>query len=320
MKKSDAILLQDLRGLVAREREVLIDLLRHLREVERRELYLARGYSSLFAFCEGELGYSNAEAQYRISAMRLMRDLPEVEESLADGGLSLTVAAAVQSKFRGKKIAPERKMEILGEVTGISSRAAERILAEIFPEDAKPERARAVAGGKTRIEFTASESLMEKLNRLKEILAHKNYDGRFDLLFEELADRVLKELEPEAIEPEAIGLVDRPASGAGESLAIGAVDRTAIEAVGGPAPLASRKPNSLGAPKVKRSRYVPAAVRRGPNHGCEYIDPETGRRCGTRHGLQFDHIMPFAEGGTNAPENFQRLCGPHNRYRWRKRK
>jgi len=36
-------------------------------------------------------------------------------------------------------------------------------------------------------------------------------------------------------------------------------------------------------------------------------------RCGAEDDLQFDHVIPFARGGGNAPENIQILCGPCNR-------
>ncbi|MEX1021911.1 MAG: HNH endonuclease signature motif containing protein [Dehalococcoidia bacterium] len=36
-------------------------------------------------------------------------------------------------------------------------------------------------------------------------------------------------------------------------------------------------------------------------------------RCASEDDLQFDHVIPFARGGGNAPENVQIMCGPCNR-------
>lgn len=270
--KNNEQLVKDLKALVAQERLVLVDLLRHLREVESRSLHLSLGYSSLFSFCTGELGYTEPEAQARIQAMRLMRDEPTVEEKLDSGALGLSVAARVQGAFRRNKATPEQRQKVLAEIEGKSARETDRFLAGIFPEEAKREKVKASARG-TRIEFTASEAAMEKFERLKELLAHKNFEGRFDLLFEELAEIALEKLEP----------ADAP------------VLRTS---------------------KVNHSRYIPAAVKRSLpwKEGCNFQGKQ--KRCGSRHGLQIDHIHNYADGGTNAPKNLQLLCGAHNRFKF----
>ena len=97
---SNRSLVEHLKESVARERAALSDLLRYLREMEERQLYLELGFSSLFAYCTTELGYSEPEAQVRIQAMRLTRAVPETEKHLEEGKLSLSVAAEAQGCFR----------------------------------------------------------------------------------------------------------------------------------------------------------------------------------------------------------------------------
>jgi hypothetical protein len=106
-QKTDNVLVADLKALVVKERETLTEILNYLIEVENRRIYLARGYSSLFAFLTSELGYSESAAQRRIEGMRLLRDLPEAEEKIEKGELSLTVAS--QSRyFSARKTRKER--------------------------------------------------------------------------------------------------------------------------------------------------------------------------------------------------------------------
>src|SRR3954468_15074537 len=69
---------------------LLVQLLHHLRENERRRIFSAHKYPSLFAYVMGELKYSEDEAARRISAMRLLRDLPEIENKISSGALSMT--------------------------------------------------------------------------------------------------------------------------------------------------------------------------------------------------------------------------------------
>ena len=69
-----------------------------------------------------------------------------------------------------------------------------------------------------------------------------------------------------------------------------------------------------------RSRYIPAPVRREvwrrDRCCCSYVDPHSGRRCGSRFLLELDHIVPFALGGSAEPGNLR--CAAHHRFRHRK--
>lgn len=160
---------------------------------------------------------------------------------------------------------------------GKSTRQAERELAGRFPNQGKPEVQRAVTGEQTRLEFTISNTCLEKLNRLKERMAHKNFAGRLDLLFENLVDLALKKYDSHT---DARVLSARK------------VIRT-------------------------RTRYIAATVRREvwrrADGQCQY--QHQGHRCSSRYGLQIDHITEYCNGGSNDIENLQLLCGAHNRWR-----
>jgi 5-methylcytosine-specific restriction endonuclease McrA len=259
------------------------------------------GYPSLFEFATRELGYSAGAAFRRIQSMRLLKDLPELEEKVGDGSLSLCVAAKTQSflKKENKKRAaekkpalhPHEKQELAQSMLGLSARDCERKLAEISPESALPQsKSRPVAQGKTLVQFVADDALLEKIERLKALLAHQNFEGRYDKLFEILADLALKKLEPANLKNS-----NQNAS-------------------------ASKDPQAPVFPTLEkpRSRYIPAAAKRAVwlrDQGiCTYQDPVTRRRCASRHGVQYDHAFPFAWGGKNTVENLRLRCAPHNGY------
>ena len=275
MKITDAELILKLKNMIQKERDLVSEVLRHLREVESRQLYLARGYSSMFAFCTGLLGYSEAEAHIRIQAMRLIKSLPTVERQIEEGSISLSVAAQAQSCFRRERVGENEKLEIVNELIGASTRQAERKLAARFPNKPRPEIEKPISEELTRIEFTATKQQLQKFHRLKGLLAHKNFEGRYDLLFEELADLALKKL-------------DAPLLGAPQ----GQKQRTRY------IPISTRK-----------------LVWRRAGDQCQYRDPSSGKRCDCKHALQIDHIQEFANGGSNELENLQLLCGAHNRWR-----
>ena len=65
-----------------------------------------------------------------------------------------------------------------------------------------------------------------------------------------------------------------------------------------------------------QSRHVPDDIRDEvfvrDQGQCAYAAKD-GTRCGSRTGLQVDHIKPFAVGGTHDPSNLRLLCAGHNR-------
>lgn len=288
--KSNETLITDLKQMVTEERRLLTEILHHLKEVEDRHLYLERGYPSLFAFVTEELGYSEAAAQRRIQAMRLMRDVPQVEDKMKRGALSLSVASQVQSFLRleSKKrdLSTTEKLNFVTQLEGTSARKCEKQLAEIAPEIKKSrEKIKAIGNKTTLIQFVADQKLMEEIEKLKELLAHRNVGGRFDGLFKILVQMGLEKWDPE----QRIARRKKKAT--------------------------NQNKQTLSTSEVK-NRHIPAVVRdevwQRDEGRCQYQDPVTGRVCRSRHGLQFDHTKPYARGGSHDSSNLRLLCRQHN--------
>ena len=96
---SDRRLVQRLKELTAVERHLEVVVIEHLRELDRRRLFLTLGCSSLFDYATRELGYSEAAAWRRIKAMRLCREVEGARERMRDGSLTLNSAALLQNAF-----------------------------------------------------------------------------------------------------------------------------------------------------------------------------------------------------------------------------
>ena len=96
---SDQRLVQRLKELTAVEHQLEVVVIDHLRELERRRLYLSWGFSSLFDYATHELGYSEAAAWRRIKAMRLCGEVEGARERMRDGSLTLNSAALLQNAF-----------------------------------------------------------------------------------------------------------------------------------------------------------------------------------------------------------------------------
>jgi hypothetical protein len=90
---SNEQLLLETARLVAAERCATAQLIAYLAEVDRRELYLAQGYSSLFTYCTQALHLSEHAAYDRIRAARLAQQCPLVLERLTSGAVTLATVA-----------------------------------------------------------------------------------------------------------------------------------------------------------------------------------------------------------------------------------
>ena len=123
---SNESLTQTLLKLRIGEREVISDVVRYLAELDSRKLYLELGYSSLFSYCRGALGYSEGGAYRRIQAARLVRDNPEVYQKLRNGSLTLCALAEISKVKEGRAAVIEASV-------GKSKEEVQRIVSHYIP-------------------------------------------------------------------------------------------------------------------------------------------------------------------------------------------
>src|SRR5690349_11650598 len=96
---SDEALLLGLAHSLRTSRRAVADVVAHLGEVEERRLHLLGGHSSMFAYCSQRLGMSEDEAYRRIEVARACRSFPRLFELLAEGRVSLSVAALLKARL-----------------------------------------------------------------------------------------------------------------------------------------------------------------------------------------------------------------------------
>jgi hypothetical protein len=280
----DTELLQRTQHLAREEQRIGIEVIHHLAEINTRKLFASLGYSSLFDYCTRELGYAEASAYRRISAMKLLNSVPEYESKLKEGAITVSNLSQVQSFLKqeerqnGKIYSKPEKLALLSQIEGKSYKQTERILAAISPQCAQPERQRAINEAETEIRFTAYQELMEMLERIKDLLAHKRESQSYAGLFKEMAKLTLKKLDPSLAPSQRKGA---PEQKTGE--------------------LASIPPKATSGTRYI-SPFVRRAVWKRDLGRCTYQHPTTGRGCESRRSLQFDHIRPFAMGGTPTSE------------------
>ncbi len=413
---SDRHLVQQLKKLTAVEHQLEVVVIDHLRELERRRLYLSQGFSSLFDYATRELGYSEAAAWRRIKAMRLCGEVEGARERMRDGSLTLNSAALLQHTFdrqerkqsggrRGTQVgvrsvatpngaAPEAdvtprapsapaqageraeepraapvldasaRQALVEEAAGKSTRQVENLLAGVDPELAAPaDRIRPLGAGRWELKAGIDDDCRRGLEQLKGLLSHVDPHMTVGQIVARAVREAVERHDParpprgrrtgsrgtssDADETSA----PKDASGSASARPTGVPIRvtaspakvpkdsedrraTAVErretaartetsvpkdAPGTDVAVAEPARRKAAPPPRTSGRAIPAAVKRqvwARDQGCcSYVDRASGRRCGSRHQVQIDHVLPFALGGGTEPENLRLLCVAHHRHR-----
>jgi hypothetical protein len=282
-KLKDNELLASIQTEVQKERQTLIVILQHLREIEVRKLFSELGYQSLFDYAVTELKYSRGEAGRKIQAMRLLKELPQMEKKIESGAISLTHICQVQSfSFQRRKqahhsLSPQQKLQIFEKIENTSTRESEKVLLEMLPIQPLPiEKKRQVSPSAVEMRFVMDEKLNSKLEEVRSLLGLKALRMTFAELIEEMAE---------------LSLVSLKAKRFGK--------RRSTESVTEPLT------NSV---VVSGDKVSAKAISKKLKYFIWHRDRGQCTQCGSRHNLNFDHIQPRALGGVHSPENLRVLC------------
>jgi hypothetical protein len=288
---TDDQLLEKLGERFAIERENSHHILLLLKEIQSRRIFAKRGFPNMFSMLIKHFKQSETSANQHLKALDLMLAVPAVEERLVSGDLNLSTLAMAQrqikreEKLTGKKVAQDKKVEIVESITNKTMAQTETELFKHLPETAtNPANSeRRISETATRMSLTVPDDVREMMIRLKEIWAHA--DPSMDNV--EVMRRAFK-------------------------LALQKSD---------PAKRAAQPKSPISVKRRGRLTYYrkgfDQALWQRANSKCEYIDKKTGRRCDCTFGLEREHIIPLGKGGTNDLKNMQLLCRTHNQLRAR---
>lgn len=191
---TDQVLHADTLSLVARERELTTKVLHHLKEIDRRKLFSDHKCTSLFDYCVRLLGYSEASAQRRIIAARLLNDLPELEKKIEDGKLTLTNISQANQFFRENDVKdPNTKKTVLRELEDLSKKECEKKLFELFGSE-KParEEKKRISSENSKVTLILSDETWAEVEKLKALLGK---DLSMDELIRLMAKTTIEKVE-----------------------------------------------------------------------------------------------------------------------------
>ena len=308
---SDSDLLARTRELVEDSCRTEADLLLHLGEIDERKLYLERSFASMFAFCLGELRFSEGATYNRILVARAARQIPAIIDAMRFGKVHLA-----GFRLLAPHLTAENHREVLAQAAGKSKREIEELVARLSPQPpvapsvrklpARPQApaplalalspaARPVSkhedhrpsvaplGEDTyKVQFTADRPFQEKLRRAQDLFRHRIPDGDLTSIFDRALDVLIEQVEKERF---ATGRKPRP--------------------------------DSLPPPDETSSRHIPDGIKRAvyerDGARCTFTDAE-GRRCAETGWLEFDHLDGFARTRVHHVDRIRLLCRAHNQH------
>ncbi len=317
-KLTDDQLIFDTKKLIKKEQEIVIEIIAHLEEIERRRLYCDAGYDSLWSYTIGELGYSEAQAHRRIDAMRMSRKISSVKRGLESGTLNVTCVNMGSAFLKAaseynKKVNQE---ELFLKLEGKSKKEVMTILQEKREELNLPlkqlpkktvETKTNGGSGDVRMHLTLKKETVEKIKKLKGLLAHKEGNLSTEELLDKMLDSAIEKAEKEKF---AVGIKARSQSEQVLKEKQLSQKEPKVQAVPVSAATEEKKSTKYAKPlspskvKVINSRYVPNDLKR-----IIYVrDNGKCSNCGSRHALEIDHKRSFALGGKTSLENCRLLC------------
>jgi 5-methylcytosine-specific restriction endonuclease McrA len=333
---SNAALRIELKTSDGAEAKATARMLSRIAEFDERELYREDGYPSMHAYCVGELKYTGSKASKRIYAARAARRFEVLFIALADGRLHLT-GLVMLAKYLG----PGNLDELLAAASRKTADEIAQLIAERFPRPDLPERLEEIAPPPVAplappqglqhsarnvddmflntppcpdpipaappapapsqpysarnteppsppsrmtplapqrfgFQFTGDQETRELYDDVQALLSHQIPSGQIALVFKRALQLAKAELEKRKY-----AATDRPGRSRGS----------------------------------KSARHIPAPVRREVHERdegrCTFVS-ESGKRCDSRHMVEFEHDVTRARGGESTPKNLRLLCRAHN--------
>ena len=220
------------RELVRDERRHTAMVVAHISEISRRELYLERGYKSLFDYCVRRLHLSEGSVWRRIQVANVCRKFPHVLAHLYENRLTLTALGLLAPHLRTENVD-----RVLAECRGMTRREVEVYVRGITPRPSfepsirKTPKRRSRSGGSANradtergestpdsnshrqrpsepifepasadvfnFRFSASSEFRAKFERLAEVLGGERPERRMEEVFTKALEIALEKEDPE---------------------------------------------------------------------------------------------------------------------------
>ncbi len=240
----------------------------------------------------------------RIQAMRLLKELPQLEPKIASGVLSLSNVQQAHSFFRNiestepnRIVTPKEKLEIFAHLEDKSVRDAQKELLKMNPAVALPkEKERVVTDTSSEVRFLMTDKLKAKLEGVRSLLGAKGNTMTYAELFDVMSDLSLQALESKKFGKKRV---------VAEKIEQEKIEQEQYHQQQNHQHQASPPPTQEAkAPLSTNARYIPKSIK----HQVWRRDHGKCTNCQSKRNLNYDHVTPVALGGPSTLENLRLLC------------
>ncbi|MCM2280787.1 MAG: HNH endonuclease [Bdellovibrionaceae bacterium] len=280
------------------------------------------GFNSLFQYAVHALKLFEAQSYAYITVARKARELPQLQEAIVSGELTVSKAVRITSVIN-----EQTQEKWIGLALELPKRDLEREVARENPRAVRPEQARFLDAHTLQLQTPISEAGYKKLERARELMA--SGDGEWlslETVIERLAELYLERKDP-VRKAERAHLRETHTLPGNSARAMPQAEKANpslsvdSDVVPNSAQARSEEQNLKPVSPVNAETLstsgaaLPAAVAHQVHlrdrGRCQARLPD-GALCGSSLWVELHHIQPRSQGGRNVADNLTTLCRAHH--------
>jgi hypothetical protein len=308
---TDIDLVAGLRAAVSCERHAAAEVVAHLVLVERRRLHAAAGFDSMWAYCTEGLAFSEPETALRLEVARWSAQYPAILPLLAEGALHMSGV-----RLLGPLLTTENADEVLQAARGRSKRAIEEMIASRRPKPDAPTLIRKLPAARGANANFGSPAIPPLVAPPTTSPLPPTRAGLAPLAPDRYRLQLTIDAETRDMLQEARDLLSHTLARGDDLAVLKRALRTLLDDLSR-AKYAGTKREGPQRDTALHSRHIPSRVKRAvrarDQGSCAFVG-SAGRRCGSRHRIEFHHVVPYMASGPATVENIQLRCRSHNQH------
>jgi 5-methylcytosine-specific restriction endonuclease McrA len=324
---SDQALDHQLSAVVRNEDTATAIVLDHIAEYDIRKLFRPAGYSSMFAYCVGQLHRSEVAAYKRIRAARAARRFPAIFDAITEGRLHLSAVVLL-----APHLTESTAGELLAAAAHKTTKQVEQLLADRFPRPDMPTQVLPVGQASTapapELTLRSVDAAPQQSSGCPELTLRSAPTPPAPAPAEDRP--TVKPLAPQrfalqcTIDQETHDALRHAQELLGHELPSGDVAQVLKMALQTLIPQlekrrfsATTRPRPRPGRRSENPRHIPAHIQRAvwqrDKGQCTYVSAN-GHRCQERKFVELDHMEEVARGGQATSDNLRLRCRAHNQY------